>query len=458
VNPALEQLRTATQGTPYEGRLWVVGGAVRDALIAGVVLHEASFADIDITLEGDALELARWLHQQGVSEIYPVLYPRFGTAMVRIAGEQVEFATARGENYVGDSRKPEVHPATLLADATRRDFTCNALSWNVHSGEIGDPLGIGMSDLRAKVLRTPTDPRRTFSEDPLRILRAVRFKHQLGFQFAEGLAEVIQQCAPRLEIISQERIMQEFSKMLTGPNPAGALGDLMSLGILKEFAPEFCPMVGMEQGPYHHLDVWDHTLAVVNAAPRGDLLLNTAALFHDIGKPSTREVDAEGRTRFFDHENVGARMADDILRRLKFPFEFARDVSRLVALHMRLTGIEKWSATASRRLVRDAGDLLEPLLDLVAADRSGHGPKAPAYDMTEIRETLDRVSARAQVVPLDSPLNGEQIMLELNVAPGRVVKEAKEFLTEEVLEGRLEAGDEASARNLLQAWYANKTR
>lgn len=456
--PALARLRSGTQGSPYEGGLWVVGGAVRDALIAEQDVENHLAGDIDITLEGDALACAKWLHEQGVSSIYPVLYERFGTAMVMVEGVQIEFATARRDNYEFDSRKPTVSPATLVEDARRRDFTCNTLMWNLHTGEVLDPLGTGLDDLRNKVLRAPAAPETCFSEDPLRILRAVRFAHQLGFAYCQETQSAITKLAPRLKIISKERIMVEVSKMLTGPDPAGAMRDLMELSVLAEFWPEFSAGIGMDQGPYHKLDVWGHTLAVLDAAPRGDLLLSLACLFHDVGKPRCRTVDGDGRIRFFGHEEVGAKMAGQMLRDLKFSHDLAGDVSKLVAMHMRLNQANEWGAAASRRLVRDAGPLLDPLLRLVRADRMGHMVSLPGPELDAIEASLRAIQHQAAQKPLESPLDGKQIMKLLDIAPGPVLRDAKEALLHEVLEGHFEPDDTQRAQDFIRQWYNQRTQ
>lgn len=444
MNAAVDAIHQAIQGSPYEGQLWLVGGCVRDEL-----LGKSAPTDIDIVTELPVEPLVEMLDKAGIAESMPVIYPRFGTAMVKIAGIPIEFVRARKESYDSDSRKPHVEPATLLDDAKRRDFTCNALLKNVMSGELADPLGVGLSDLRARVLRTPLDPAETFRDDPLRMLRAIRFRWKLHFEPAPGLYESIHQEAARLQIISEERIRDEFIKMMLLPDADLCLKDLMDLRLLHEFLPEFEEGVGMDQGDYHHLDVWDHSRLVVKNAGHSDLIVALAALFHDVAKPRCKTVDEDGRTRFFGHEHVGAEMAAEILKRLRFSSDDADQVAKLVRHHMRLGSAPKFTATAARRLIRDLGDDLERLLLLVEADRDAHRPGVPLMDLGPIRERLATVSASTPKETLESPLNGEEIMAVLGVEPGEPVGKWKAFLCEKVLEGDLIAGDKVGARRLL---------
>lgn len=403
---ALDAVRELTQGTPYEAQIWLVGGAVRDML-----LGRQQPQDFDLVSEENVLEIVRFLYKRGLGDSPPITYANFGTAMLSTRGHTLEFITARRESYRAESRKPQTETATLLDDARRRDFTCNALLRNLHTNELYDPLGTGLQDLQAKILRTPLDPYQTFSDDPLRMLRAVRFKHQLGFEFAEGLAEAIRHSAPRLPIISPERIREEWLKMLVGNAPEQANQDLMELGLLHEFAPEFESMRGVEQGRYHHLDVWEHTLLVLKNLPKPTTqTLALAALLHDIGKPRTRSVDPNGHIRFFDHENVGSEMARALLNRLRFSNQEIHEVTRLVRNHMRLGSFTELSSPAARRLVRDMGPLLSPLLDLVEADASALRPGVRVLNMESIRTKLREVRLATPASALTSPLDGEAIM------------------------------------------------
>ncbi|MBX3118603.1 MAG: HD domain-containing protein [Fimbriimonadaceae bacterium] len=454
MNSSVESILQAIQGTHYAGQLWLVGGCVRDELLG---LPEPT--DIDIVTELEVEPLVEMLDKAGIAESLPVTYPRFGTAMVKIESIPVEFVRARKESYDADSRKPNVEPATLLDDARRRDFTCNSLLKNVTTGELFDPLGNGLDDLKSKVLRTPLDPALTFRDDPLRMLRAVRFRWKLRFEPAPGLYEAIRAESDRLKIISDERIRDELTKMLELPDADECLKDLMDLNLLHQFAPEFEEGVGMEQGDYHHLDVWDHSRLVVKNAGPEDRIVALAALFHDIAKPRCKSIDEAGRIRFFGHETVGAEMAKSILKRLKFSHEEADQVAKLVRHHMRLGSSPEFTATAARRLIRDLGQDLGALLRLIEADRDAHRPGMPTLDLGPIRERLEQVNASTPVETLDSPLSGDEIMAVLGVEPGEQVGRWKAFLCERVLEGDLIAGDKAGAeRLLLEAFHKNVDR
>ncbi|HWA84208.1 MAG TPA: HDIG domain-containing protein [Fimbriimonadaceae bacterium] len=445
MHPALAAIVHVTKGTAFERDLWLVGGAVRDELLGRPTKN-----DFDIVTRGSSAELARLLFDKGVSTHLPVTYERFGTAMVDVEGVKIEIVTARRESYDPGSRKPNVEPATLEEDARRRDFTANALLRNLHTGELYDPLGVGRADLEAGILRTPLDPAATFHDDPLRMLRAVRFRRQLGFSPAPALYDSIRREARRLRIISAERIRDEFLKMLALPDADLALQDLMELGLIHEFAPEFEEMPGVEQGSFHHLDVWNHTLLVVRNAGPGDPLLALGALFHDIGKPRTRTIDAQGHTRFFGHEAVGAEMTETILRRLKLPQRDIDVVVSLVKNHMRLGSSPEFTPSAARRLIRDLGDQVERLLSLVEADANGLKAGVKRMNLDPIRARLEEVRQATPRRVLESPLSGDEIMALLGLGSGPEVGRWKSFLTEKVLEGDLLPGDKDGAAEMLR--------
>jgi poly(A) polymerase len=442
---ALVALKEATEGTEYENCLWLVGGAVRDRL-----LGRAQPTDFDIVLESDALKLAAYLWETDVSDIFPVSYERFGTAMIRIAGTQIELITARKESYEEVSRKPSVEPASLEEDASRRDFTVNTLLENIHSGEIRDPLGSGMADLEQGILRTPLDPHATFHEDPLRMLRAIRFKQQLGFQLAPGLFLALQDVSERLTIISEERIRDEWCKMLVLPAAGQSMRDLKEACLLEQFAPELLDMVDVEQGSYHHLDVWEHTLLVLDNVGPGNLILSLAALLHDVGKPETRFVDDEGNTRFFGHEAIGAAITKRLMQRLKFSNEQIEAVAVLVRNHMRLGSMNEFTASAARRLVRDLDGQLDDLLNLVEADTHALRPGLAALDLTPIRQRVLEVRQTTPRTALESPLTGEEIMELAHLEPGPAVGKLKALLLEKVLEGELQPEDREAAIRVVQ--------
>lgn len=451
---ALEAIRRITAGTGFEGQVWLVGGAVRDSLLG---LPEPS--DFDLVTELSSAKLAQMLFDTGISAIAPVTYPRFGTAMVQVLGAPIEIVTARAESYAAGSRKPEVAPATLADDAKRRDFTVNTLLRNLHTGQILDPLGCGVRDLEGRVLRTPLEPRATFSDDPLRMLRAVRFRWQIGLTPTEGLYAAVRAERERLKIISHERIQDELNRMLLLEDADRCLSDLLETGLLSVLAPEIEAMVGTDQrSDYHYLDVWEHTLLVLRVCPNGDLCLRLAALLHDVGKPPTRSLDSEGRIRFFGHEREGEILARRFLRRLKYPNELTDTVCLLVRNHMRLTGFEKWTPAASRRLVRDLGENLERLFSLVDADRKGHRGGVPDTDIDMIRASVEAVTRKSPPSTWKSPLSGEEIQKFLGIGPGPEVGRWKAFLLEEVIAGRLTPGDGSHAKEMLLTEISDKAK
>jgi poly(A) polymerase len=439
----LEEIRAAVKGTVYDGDLYLVGGAVRDEL-----LGLPPQADVDLVTTGPVEALVELLRP--LSSIPPVVYERFGTAMLRIAETPVELVQARRESYEGVSRKPQVEPATLEEDAYRRDFTANSLMRRLLDGKLVDPTGHGLEDLRAKVLRTPLDPMETFQDDPLRMLRAVRFRWKLGFEPAPGLYDAIRQSAGRLSIVSEERIRDELRKMILQPTAPQAFADLMELGLLDVFAPEFRPMVDCEQGHWHHLDVWDHSLLVLShVAALRDETLSWAALLHDVSKPETRTVDAKGATRFFGHEDVGARKAAELLRHLRFSTREVEPISRLVKNHMRLGSFDTLSSSAARRLLRDLGEDTERLLTLIEADVSSLAPGVRKMDLTPIRAKLEEVRSETPAETLVSPLSGEEIMALTGLRAGPEVGRIKAGLVEAILDGRLATGDKEGAAEMV---------
>ncbi len=449
--PKLDRVREALKGTEFEGRAWIVGGAVRDEL-----LHRKVSNDIDIVVIGDAAQAAEILWKNKVATIAPVTYPRFGTAMVHVEGAVLEFASARKESYEDTSRKPDVKPATIEEDALRRDFTVNALMEDLFTGELLDPLGKGKRDLEHRILRTPLDPKQTFHDDPLRMLRAVRFSWQLGFDPAEGLYDAIEESAERLTIISAERIREELTKMLHLADGHECLHDLMDLGLMKHIAPEFCEGVGMDQGPYHHLDVWSHTVEVVaNADPR-DLTLRLAALFHDVAKPKCRREEG-GRVTFHGHDLEGEKIAREIMARLKFSNDDIDVVALLVRHHMRLLGVKDFSESAARRLLRDLRDQTERFIELCEADSAAHAPGVKRPDYDHIRDVLVRVAEKTPPEKLDSPISGERIMEVTGIQEGEQVGKVKRHLSEMVVEGKLLHTDTEAAEKEAVRYVGNRS-
>ncbi|MDM7461682.1 MAG: HD domain-containing protein [bacterium] len=458
IDITLQRLREGLRGTPYEGKVYLVGGYVRDKLLGRPLP-----SDIDLVLEGDALELAQFLYERGLAEHHPVTYPRFGTAMVHVAGALVELVSARAESYQHTSRKPDaVRPATLQTDALRRDFTVNTLLENLHTGEILDPLGTARTDLQAKVLRTPRDPHETFHEDPLRMLRAVRFAAQLGFTIDTGVYQAIVDEAERLAIVSIERIQTEFTRLMDLPQAHEGLHMLLKTRLLHQFGEPLLPMVGCTQNEYHLYDVWGHSLKTVESIDPSGLEmpaweLRMAALLHDVGKPATRTVDSDGSVHFYEHDRVGAQIAAEWLRSLRYSNVTIERIATLVRMHMR-PGFytPEWKDSAVRRLIRDAGALLEPLLRLVQADIRAQRQEVPHADIDALRLRIQQVQASQPIAPWQSPLTGKQIMERFGLGPGPLVGLIKSYLEEQVLEGRLDPSDVEGAWRLAEQFLQER--
>jgi len=406
-------------------KAWVVGGYVRDKLL------NRPHPNPDVGVEqGDALDLARRFAQLAGAPP-PVTFERYGPAQVTLPGHLVEFVTARAESYAPDSRKPDVRPATLEEDLRRRDFTVNTLLMDLGGG-IHDPLG-GRADLEAGLLRTPADPLRTFTDDPLRMLRAIRFAAELGFELAPDLVPAMREMRSRLAppVISVERIADELRRMLASERPKLALELLDEAGLLEVILPEIAACKGVAQSGYHTHDVFGHTLLTVAATP-ADLLLRVAALYHDTGKPAT----AKGDGTFIGHEEVGATIAREALGRLRFAQREIDVVVGLVRLHLRPVFYRtEWTDGAVRRLARDAGSPLDRLMALARADIAASAYPTP--------EKLDELQARLQAVMTERPsrlaplVSGEDVMRMRGIGPGPEVGRIKQRLEELVIDGEL---------------------
>ncbi len=426
-------LRLLKQAAADRGlKSWVVGGYVRDQLLG------RNKPDLDVVVEdGGAQELAeRFAELAGAQP--PVTFERFGTAQVTLPGHLVEFVSARSESYASESRKPDVRPATLEQDLRRRDFTINTLLMDF-DGNIEDRLGSGRADLESGIVRTPADPVRTFSDDPLRMLRAVRFAAQLGFELAPDVLPAMRQLSGRLAppVVSVERITDELGKMLESDRPKLALELLDAGGLLEVVLPEVTACKGVEQGGYHTHDVFGHTLLAVGLTPP-DLIVRLAALLHDVGKPATATPDGA----FLGHETVGSGIARNALERLRFPQRDIDAVVTLVRLHLRPVFYRsEWTDGAVRRLARDAGAQVERLMALARADIGASAYPEP--------EKLDELAARLASVlsehptRLAAPIDGEDIMRERGLPPGPEVGRIKERLGELIMDGEVEPNREA---------------
>ena len=412
-------------------RAWVVGGYVRDKLLG------RPHPNPDVVVEGgDALKLAERFAELAHAEP-PVTFERYGTAQVTLPGHLVEFVTARAESYAPESRKPDVRLATLEEDLRRRDFTVNTLLMDL-DGKIHDLLG-GGKDLDARILRTPTDPLRTFADDPLRMLRAIRFAAELEFELAPELLPAMRQMKGRLAppVISVERTADELRRMLTSERPRRALELLDAGGLLEVILPEVAACNGVAQTGYHTHDVYGHTLLTVERVP-ADLIVRLAALFHDVGKPSTATPDGA----FTGHETIGAAMSKSALERLRFSQKEVEAVVLLVRLHLRPVYYRsEWSDGAVRRLARDAGEQLERLMALARADVAASAYPEP--------EKLDELQARIDAVLDERPsriapvVTGEDVMRVRGIRPGPDVGRIKQRLQELVIDGEIAPTREA---------------
>ena len=493
----LETIITLARVFAANGKqLYMVGGSVRDLL-----LRRETSPDVDLTTDARPEEIKRL-----VAQTHPLVLvtvgEQFGTVQVHYrraeaetapeapaeAGNRtaegagvaaatgapmspdpvalvsshapdvdvLEITTFRSERYDPSSRKPEVTFGDRLEDdLLRRDFTINAMARNPLTGEIIDPYG-GRDDLDRQLIRAVgDDPEHRFDEDPLRLLRAVRFAVQLGFVIEERTAAAMERQAATLDKISRERVRDEFTKVLISPDPARGLRLLVDSGLMTFIVPEVLELRGVSQRPAHTKDVYEHVLRVVaNTPPRP--ATRWAGLLHDIAKPRTKSIE-DGKVHFFGHEEVGAGMARDILRRLKFDRPFIERVTRLVRMHMRANAYAPdWTDGAVRRLMLEADGALQDLLDLSRADITSYRQERvsrAAARVAELEERTRRLREEAERVPLKSPLDGNDLMAIFGRGPGPWLRPVKEHLLGLVIDGQLapddKAGAEAEARRFV---------
>ena len=426
--------------------LYLVGGVVRDLVLG----RTKEGAELDLATDAPPRVTIKLL--QGWADSRKLVGVRYGTVGARKGNTVLEITTFREEVYPEDTRKPAVTFARdIRTDLSRRDFTINAMAVRLPEGEFLDPFG-GVKALAARRLDTPLDPEIAFSDDPLRMLRAARFVSQLDLTPAPRVVHAIERMRERLGIVSAERIGDELAKLLLTPKPSKGLDLMVNTGLADEFLPEL-PALRLEQDPVHrHKDVFHHTLAVVERT-EPDVELRLAALLHDIGKPRTRQVTPEG-VQFHHHETVGARMAEERLRALRYPNTVVENVRTLVELHLRFHGYgEGWTDSAVRRYVRDAGPLLDKLNQLSRADATTANPfkkKALADLQDELELRIARLAEQENLERIRPPLDGNEVMEHLGVKPGPVIGEALKFLLEERMERGPIAKDEAYG--LLDAW------
>ncbi len=436
-----------------DSKVFIVGGYVRD-----LILHREN-SEIDFTVIGDVLsfveETAKRLNVKNVA-----VFKRFGTAHFKYGGIDFEFVGARKESYSKNSRKPEVAPGSFEDDIKRRDFTINTLAISLNPEDFGEVIDLfnGLKDINEKLIRTPLDPFVTFDDDPLRIMRAFRFAAQLQFSVVPGIMEAAEKMRERLKIVSQERITDEFLKILKSPKPSTGLKLLYESKVMEVVFPEIARLGGVEQRKdHHHKDVFLHTIQVVDnvAKVSSDVWLRFAALVHDIAKPATKKfVEGTGWT-FHGHEELGARMLKKIFYRMKLPLSKLPYVEKLVRLHLRPIALvsDEVTDSAIRRLIVAAGEDLDDLITLCRADITSKNPQKVSrylanYDkvMQKVKDVQEKDKLRA----FQSPVKGDVIMKVCNLKPSRKVGEIKKAIEEAILEGKIGNNYEEAYQYLLE--------
>jgi poly(A) polymerase len=430
---------------------FVVGGYVRDLIM------QKTSKDIDFVCVGSGIELARQVANT-MGDLQVTVFKNFGTAMIKHHEYELEFVGARKESYNRDSRKPIVEDGSLEDDQQRRDFSINAMAISLNKenfGELIDPFD-GLGDIKRKIIRTPQSPDITFSDDPLRMMRAVRFAAQLNFDIEHETFEAIIRNAARLQIVSKERIVDELNKIILTKKPSYGFKLLYQAKLLEQFFPELIALQGVEYiDGKGHKDNFYHTLQVLDnlAVMSDDLWLRWAAILHDIAKPATKKFDARQGWTFHGHEERGARMVPGIFRRLKLPLNEKMDfVQKLVRLHLRpIALVNNVTDSAIRRLLFEAGDDVDALMKLCRADiTSKNMEKVNKYlnNFEKVAQKLVEVEAKDQVRNFQPPVNGEEIIRMYKVAPGPLIGEIKERIKEAILEGEIK-NDRSEALQLL---------
>ena len=430
---AIDFLTQQIKGSKFQGKAYLAGGFVRDELMG----LDPKDVDIVVNLPAGGIEFANWITRKlGIyTSGNPVTFPRFGTAKFNLRGIthngqdlsdiDVETVAPRVEKYTPGSRKPEVSQGTMVDDVERRDFTVNSLLKDLTTGEILDLTGKGKADIKKGVIRTTLDPDTIFKDDPLRMLRAIRFTVKYNWTLPLYMIKALKRNSHMLKHISAERVRDELDKMLVTGSPDKAIRLLQMTDLNKYVMPELDLLVGLKQNKYHIWTAAKHTLEVLKSAPP-DLVTRLGALLHDIGKAETKEV-IDGSVHFYKHEDVGADVARDIMVRLKYPNNIIDAVTKMISSHMRLKQAgaegEVISDKALRRLKADLGDHLEKTLDLIHADNVNHAPESNMEkQIPAIRKRLKNLKNAPTSSKIPIPINGHEVMSLTGVRPGPIVR------------------------------------
>ncbi len=434
-------------------KCYIVGGFVRD-LILKRVRNEIDF----LVVGGGPDFAAAYASKLGIEKV--AFYRNFGTAHFKYHDVDLEFVGARKESYDKNSRKPAVETGTFLEDINRRDFTINTMAISVNEEDFGNLIDTfnGLNDLQTGIIKTPLDPLITFNDDPLRIMRAFRFASQLNFKVEDRIMSAAGQLKERFKIVSQERITDEFFKILTSPKPSIGLKLLFNSGVMEVVFPEIAKMSGVDQRKdFHHKDVFLHTCKVVDNISKttGNVWLRFAALVHDIAKPRTKKFVENTGWTFHGHEEVGARMMKDIFKRMKLPLNKLEYVTKLVRLHLRPIALAKEEITDSaiRRFIVNAGEDLEDLITLCRADiTSKNQDKVDKYleNYETVMKKVWEVEEKDRLRAFQSPVRGEEIMRICNLSPSKKVGEIKTAIEEAILDGKVENNYEEALKYLLK--------
>ena len=421
VYQAICYIQNLIKDTPWDGHIFAVGGCVRDISLG----EEPKDLDIVVDKEHGGVAFATWITnrtQCHVTGSNPVIFPKYGTAKFNFRNSDelkdldIECVATRKEQYHSDSRNPKVEFGTIEEDAKRRDLTINALYLNISNGDILDFNGYGAEDLEKHIIRTPDDADIIFSDDPLRQLRVIRFATRYGWGIEKNTWLGVVKNAYRMEIISQERITDELNKILVCKTPSKGIRALYHSGLLKMVLPEVYDLIGMNQGKEHFGDVFEHTMAVLdNTQP---ILENRlAALFHDIGKLRCRSYGMNGDCHFYGHEDVGATMVEDIMRRMKYPNATINAVKCAVKNHMKFKHAAVPSSRSIRKLVANVGEHLELVLDVINADNNSHAKAyCMPYQIKDIRKRIEELKKKEEAPSkIVLPINGHDVMEALNL-------------------------------------------